>query len=114
MGRIKNKSFCSFGATGRAYDILYEVKALAKELEKKNFEARIITNSKYQEHEMTKFKSFEFRYLDIKSEATTTIFGDKIGIHMLTQKPIIILIKNKEIAESYQNHFELLWRIAKE
>jgi len=110
----KNKTFCSFGATGRAYDALYEVPRLAKELTRKGFHARIIANPKYRKHEMTKLKNIKFRYLDIKSEATTSIFGDKIAIHILTQKPLIILIKNKEIAESYQNHFEVLWSVAKE
>lgn len=30
-----------------------------------------------------------------------------------TKKPLIILIKNKEIAKSYKNYFKLLWDIAK-
>jgi sugar-specific transcriptional regulator TrmB len=110
---LKYRSFCSFGSTGRAYDALYEVPRLAKELEKKGFSARIISNPKYKKHEMTKLKNIQFRYLDIKSEATTSIFGDNIAIHLLTEKPIIILIKNKEIAESYHNHFEILWNVAK-
>ena len=110
---IKSKSFCSFGATGRAYDILYELPSIAKELSKKGFSARIILNSEYKQHPMIKIKTIQSRFLDIKSEATTSIFGDKVAIHMIKQKPIVIIIKNKEIAESYQNHFEVLWKAAK-
>ena len=62
---------------------------------------------------MLKLKNLEFRFLDIKSEATTTIFGNKISIHVIKEKPIIIIIKNKDIVESYKNHFEVLWKIAK-
>jgi len=110
---VKQKKVCSFGATGRGYDFFYEAPALVKEMEKKGFLARIITNEKYKEHPMTKVKRVQTRFLDIKSEVTTSIFGDYVSIHILTQKPLIILIKNKEIVESYQNHFEILWKTAK-
>ena len=30
----------------------------------------------------------------------------------IKEKPLIILIKNRYIAESYKNHFEVLWGIA--
>lgn len=110
----KSKSFCSFGATGRAYDKLYELPRLVKEMLKKGLIARIITNHKYKRHEMIKIKNIKFRFLDVKSEVTTTILKDKLAIHLVLEKPLIIIIKNKEIAESYQNHFELLWKLAKE
>lgn len=110
---IKEKSFCSFGATGRAYDILYELPRLTKELAKKGNKARIIMHSKYKIHKMLEMKNIEAKFLDIESEATTTIFGDKISIHMLKEKPIIIIIKNKDIANTYKNHFEFLWKISR-
>lgn len=108
----KYKTVCSFGATGQAYDMLYESPHIAKEIEKMGITSRIITNSKYSNHPMTKISNIKMRYIDIKSEATTTIFKDKIVIHILTQKPLIIMIKNKEIAQTYQNHFEILWNCA--
>jgi len=30
------------------------------------------------------------------------------------EKPFIILIKNKDIAETYKNYFDVLWDIAKQ
>ena len=110
---IKEKSFCSFGATGRAYDTLYELPRITKELARKGFKARIIMNSKYKEHKMLEIKNIEAKFLNIESEATTTIFGDKVSIHMIKERPIIIIIKNKDIANTYRNHFEFLWKIAK-
>lgn len=109
---LKSKSYSAFGATGRAFDALYEMPRLVKDVPRGVF-ARVITNPKYKKHVMTKMKFIQFRYLDVKSEATTSIFGDNIAIHILTQKPLIIIIKNKEISESYQNHFEVLWKAAK-
>lgn len=109
---ISYKHFDSFGGTGRAYDLLYELPAIAKELVKKGYTARLIINSKYKEHEITKIKSLKTRYLDLESEASTTIFGDYVSIHLIKDKPIVIIIKNKEIAQSYKNHFEVLWKSA--
>ena len=109
---LKSKSYSAFGATGRAFDALYEMPRLVKEVPKKVF-ARVITSPKYKKHAMTKISFIQFRFLDIKSDATTSIFGDNVAIHILTQKPVIIVIKSKEIAESYQSHFEVLWKAAK-
>jgi len=110
---IKEKSFCSFGATGRAYDVLYELPRIGKELSKKGFRARIIIDSRYKSHGILKLKGIESRFLNIKSEATTTIFGNKVSIHVTKEKPFVIIIKNEEIVESYKNYFEILWNIAR-
>ena len=106
---MKHKRLCSFGATGRAYEAFYNTPAMLKELEKKGFSARIIGSPEHKNRIEGYGKTIQVKYLDIKSQATTSIFGDYVSIHILTQKPFIILIKNKEIAESYQNHFEVLW-----
>lgn len=110
---MNHKEFCSFGVTGRAYDYIYETPALAKEWEKSKSRGRLITNNSHKNHEMTQIKKIEFRYLDIKSEVTTSIFGNYIAIQQSINKPIIILIKDKHIADSYQNHFEILWKAAR-
>ncbi len=110
---MKYKDLCSFGATGRAYDYLYESEALAKEWIKSKGNVKLITNSKYKGHDMTKIKYIKTKYLDIESESTTSIFGDYIAIHISIEKPLIILIKNKYISQSYKNHFEVLWKSAK-
>jgi sugar-specific transcriptional regulator TrmB len=110
---IKHKEMCSFGATGRAYELFYDTPIRLKELEKKGYSARIISSPEHKSRVEIGYKNIKVKYLNLKSQATTSIFGDYVSIHILTQKPFIILIKNKEIAESYRNHFEVLWKIAK-
>ena len=110
---LKHKEFVSFGGTGRAYSLVYEAQAIVKTLKKHEFSGKIIIHPKLRGYEVTKHPIIKTKYLDTKSEATTVIFGDYVSIHILTQKPLIILIKNKEIAESYYNHFQELWKIAK-
>jgi len=109
---LKQRYFLSFGATGRAYEALYEMPAIVKEIDKKQIQVKIITNIKFKEKPAFAFKEFKYRYLAVKSDVTTSIFGDYVSIHILTQKPFIILIKNKEIAEGYRNYFEFMWSMA--
>jgi len=109
----RHKDLISFGATGRAYEAFYDTPIRIKKLEKRNFSIRLISSPEHKRRIELNSKSISVRYLDIKSQATTSIFGDYVSIHILTGKPLIILIKNKEIAESYRNHFEKLWEIAK-
>lgn len=46
--------------------------------------------------------------------ALFTIYGDTVGIHTGNQDTIIsIVIKNKEIAKSFNTNFEAMWKIAK-
>ncbi len=110
---LKNKHFLSFGGTGRAYDQLYEIQALAKKMKKNQYSGRMIMQEKYRNHEVTKQSIIKSRYSSAKAEATTVIFGDYVSIHLAKEKPLIILIKNKDISESYKNYFELLWKQAK-
>ncbi len=106
---LKEKEFCAFGSTGLMFFTLYELPAMAKQAAKKGIKIRIIGNKELKSQEPFMLKDFEYGFLDIKSEATTCIFGDYVSIHMILPKPIFILIKNKKIALSYKNHFEILW-----
>lgn len=105
-----------FGGTGRSYDVLkFEIKGIEKRALKSKLKARIIWNKELKGHPMTKLPFMKARYLkDVKSDATTTIYKGGITIHVLTEKPMIIRIKNKEIAEGYKNYFEFMWKNAKE
>ena len=109
----KVKHIDAFGATGRAYDLLFESPALGKEAEKKKVTMRILTNKKHKGKEFFKFKNIRVKFLDVESEATTSIFGDCIAIHLIKDKPIVIIIKNKDIANSYRNYFEWMWKRAR-
>jgi len=109
----ESREMLAFGATGRAYDYLYESPALTKELIKIGIKGRIITSKKYKGHPMVKIKNICVRYADYDSETTTTIFGNHVMIHIVKEKPVIILIKNKDISETYRKHFEVLWKQAK-
>jgi sugar-specific transcriptional regulator TrmB len=62
-----------------------------------------------------KSKYAEYKYLPktFKSFAATAIHGEEVSFWLLTNPMVIILIKNKEFAETYKSNFEELWKIAK-
>ncbi|MBL7147475.1 MAG: helix-turn-helix domain-containing protein [Nanoarchaeota archaeon] len=112
---IHSKNICIFGATGRSYDVLkFEVPHIAKEAQKLGIKGRMIISKEYKGHPTTKLSNLKVGYLEeVKSPATTTIYEDKVGIHVLSDQPIIIIIKNKDVADGYRSYFNFLWKIAK-
>ena len=107
------KEFLSFGSTGKMYDLIYELPNKVKEHLTEETKVRIITSKQYIKNKGFDIRQFQVRYLNTKHEATTSIFGDKVAIHLIKEKPFVIIIHNKEIAQSYKEYFEVLWKVAK-
>ncbi|MBI4150902.1 hypothetical protein HY492_02140 [Candidatus Woesearchaeota archaeon] len=57
----------------------------------------------------------EVRFLpdEFASPVSTNIYGDKVAIIIWSFEPVAILIKNQEIATTYQAYFDVLWKLAK-
>lgn len=104
-----------FGGTGRSYDVLkWEMSHLEKKIMKVRFPIRGLINVRDQDHKMTDIPSAEIRFLeDVESDATTTIFGDTVAIHVLLEKPFVVIITNPIINQGYRNYFEFMWKHAK-
>lgn len=66
-----------------------------------------------EKHPMAPYS--EYRYLPehYKSFVATAIHGDEVSFWLLTKPEIVILIKSRELAETYRNNFEILWDLAK-
>lgn len=57
----------------------------------------------------------EVRYVpkEMSSPVATFIYGDKININIWEPTMLAIVIKSKEVADTYRKHFQLLWETAK-
>ncbi len=112
---LKSNSMLSYGASGKSFDILkYEMPHIINRAIKQKFNGRVITSSRFRNHEMTKIRNIKFKYLEtVETFSTTTIFGENIAINVFSKQPLVIIIKNKEISRSYEEYFETLWKIAK-
>ncbi len=81
----------------------------------KNIKAKILADAKHA----GKFSGIplaEVRYIPgLGSEATSTnIYADKVAIIFWSkEKPFVVLIKQKEIADAYRAYFEQMWKMAK-
>jgi len=110
----KSKEILVYGGTGKSYDSLkYDLPHVAKKTELLKMNGRIITSEKLRKHAFTKLPNFKIRYIEELTPSSTMIFGDKVSINVFEEKPFVILIENKSVAESYKKYFEYLWRIAK-
>ena len=50
---------------------------------------------------------------DFASFQETVIVGDYVAINVFTEEPYSFLIHDPNVADSYRNYFEMLWRTAK-
>lgn len=82
----------------------------------KNIQLKIILNyghpreKKLKSIPQTQVKVFQ---KEIVTPAWITIFDDYVATFNLAEKPIVFLIKDKKIANSYKEYFQLMWKIAK-
>lgn len=111
---LKHKELLSFGGTGRVFETLYESEVIAKKAQKDKIKVKLIINDEKLHPKFLEYPNIEVKKVSANAEATTCTFGDYVSIHLLKDKPIIILIKNKDIAQSYRNYFNFMWDKARE
>lgn len=110
--QLDSKEIFILGASVKAYEILqFYFKWYDKARKQKKIKARIIA----QDRKIKNIPLSEIRYLPEKyaSPVSVNIYSDKTAIILWASTPFAILIKNREIAESYKNYFSLLWKLAK-
>lgn len=111
------KEWRVFGTTGKTSEMLswYLPQFHRKRIEKKIlFKAIYSKESLDRAKDVKKLKLTEVKLLPEEYMTPTHInaVGDKVGIILWSEEPLGILIENKEIADSFKNYFELLWKIA--
>ncbi|VVB79634.1 HTH-type sugar sensing transcriptional regulator TrmBL1 [uncultured archaeon] len=84
---------------------------------KKRQKLRLITDisSRGFQEDIAKAKNTEVKYMPsgYLSPAAMDIFEDYVYIFLWEEKPFVFMIKNKLIAESFKQYFNVLWTIAK-
>jgi len=100
------------GASPNAYDILqFYFKWYDQKRKKKKIRSKIISASK----KISRVPMSEIRYLPKKyfNPLAINIYGDKVAIILWKKEPMGIVIKEKEVADSYRQYFELMWKVSK-
>jgi HTH-type transcriptional regulator, sugar sensing transcriptional regulator len=120
--RDRPKEWLSLGSAGETYQLF---PAFLDEFHKNRIKAKIIARglisrkpiAKERAKKLTKMTLTEIRFLP-KSFLTPTvinIYGEKVTLYSVTKEkiPFIILLENKQIALSFKEYFEWLWKLAK-
>ncbi|GEM_PF-202064 len=59
-----------------------------------------------------KIKSTEVRYVQEYNPASINIYKDYVGIIASAEEPMGVIIKSKEIADSFREYFKIIWKNA--
>lgn len=108
----KGKEILILGASESAFDILpFYFKWYDKDRVKERIRVRIISSGNLKK----RVPLSEIRYLPEKyaNPLAINIYKDKVAIILWKKEPFVIVIKEKEVAESYRKYFELMWHSAK-
>lgn len=103
-----NKEVLVMGASLSAFEVLpFYFKWYDIERKKKKIKVRIISSDKFAK----KIPLSEIRYLPEKyaNPLAINIYKDKVAIILWKKSPTAIVIKEKEVADSYRKYFELTW-----
>jgi sugar-specific transcriptional regulator TrmB len=107
----KGKEIMILGASQSAFEILpFYFKWYDKDRVKRRIKVRIIASDRLKK----KIPLSELRYLPQKysNPLAINIYKDKVAIILWKKNPIVIVIKEKEIADSYRKYFELMWKLS--
>jgi HTH-type transcriptional regulator, sugar sensing transcriptional regulator len=114
-----NSTILAFGASQKAIETFGL--GFLKELHQERIKKKIIMKHIYNQDAMDRIKNLnkmkytEAKYLPHQFDTNmSTLVCGNVTIFFLFSKPItIIMIKNKEISETYQKYFDLLYKSAK-
>jgi len=115
---LKGGDYVVFGAPQESIDILgelfwenYNLKRI-----KNKIGVRMIFNPSIRYHGrklLNKYTKIKYFDKDFEPSTETHIQGDKVGIIVWSENPLLFLIHNRKVAESYMKFFEKMWKMAK-
>ena len=114
----ERKEWLTIGSTGKGPEILqYYLTHFAKRREKAKIKRKVLIAATkegqdyFTELKKQKFVQIKFLPGNIKQPQTIWVFGDKTAIILVSlDQPIVFLIENKEIADSFTDYFNWMWK----
>ena len=122
MFRTKPKNWCLLGSSGKAEEVVgHDFLDIMESRRSKlgiNFKCLMNPTRKARKRgkELSKFPLTEVRYLiqEYVSPVSTYLFGDYTSLMLwMKEKPLAVLIHDKDITNSFKEHFKLLWKLSK-
>lgn len=112
----ENKILKGYGSAGHFEELLkWSFPHFVEQRRKLGIKFKGIYNKTKKGLEKKNLPLSEIRFIEKEAESPTfyLIFPNHVAIIIFNAEPLAILINSKEIFESYQTYFNLLWRSAK-
>jgi len=110
---LDNKEVLILGASKSAFSIMpFYFKWYDKDRVKKKIKVRMITSESFEKKiPLSEIKHLPYGYAN---PLAINIYKDKVALILWSkEKPLAIVIKNKEISDSYRKYFEFMWGSAR-
>lgn len=103
------------GSSERFYDVMgSEYKEIEeKRIKKKIYKKLVAFSSERERFDKDPYRAHSvFRYFSSSHPTTSSIniFGHNVGIIIWATEPILLHIRNEDVATSYRHYFEELWK----
>ena len=107
--QLNYKEILVLAGEGASEVLSFYLKHYNNERIKRKIKLKIVSNEKHEKLPFTQEKVIK----NFKTFTSTNIYGNNVAIIIWKQQPLAILIKEKEIADSYRNYFEIIWKSGK-
>ncbi len=109
------KEILIISASSLAKEVLqYYFHSYDKRRIQKKIKIKLLYSGKERRERNSKLAEIKYLPKDYDNPASMNIYADRVAIiHWSKENPFVILIHDKEIAEGYRTHFNLLWKIAR-
>lgn len=107
------KEILYIGAKGKVItEIKYFFENYEKERVKRGISQKFLCSKEFKEELLKGRPLTEYKYLPEKLDSKTVvyIYADKVVNVIWSENPVAIMIRSRDIAESYRNYFQLLWK----
>jgi sugar-specific transcriptional regulator TrmB len=111
----ENKEWLSLGSTGKVTGILpYFIEKFHKQRIKQKMPLRVLFNDdpcgRKRAADFAEMPCTKIKFMEKRGPATTYIYSDKVVIILWhKEKLVAIMIKDKEISNSFRSYFEDIW-----
>ena len=109
----EGKNYIAFGEDKPFQEIMGTLaEQYIRQLKEKKIHERLLA-PEGQNPLLSKYSKVKYLPKNVKLPALTAIYGDKVAIAIFQKPYYTLVIKSKDLANSYRSIFESLWKIAK-
>ena len=110
------KEYVAFGSSIKFLEAMKDDFLLFQKRKKElKIKSRVILSEKVRNKDEIKKSYGKYKFIEDRyaSPISTYVYGDNVTTIVWCEVPIATIIDNKEVADSFRNYFEIIWKSAK-